>query len=694
MKKILLLIAVMLWFQGCANRSVYDKNKISKYLAAPKNVEKFYGKVFLGKANGYGVIRYSNGDKFEGDLKKGELHGEGEIHYKNGDWIWGKWENGELVQIDKGKVSFSDSNKLLGIIASGYYKGGLNNESEPEGFGTYYSLNGDWIEGVWKNWKGDLISENVNTGNIFDILDAQEDISDIVEAKRIKISGAEASYEGEVNIKLEPEGEGKWTFKNGDWVQVFTKEGVDETRDSSIVKMYDLDVDGCTYEGKINLDHTPHGRGKITWNDGVNYEGNWENGKIAGEGKYTWENGDWVEVFTKDGVPETIDSSIVKMYDLEVDGYTYEGKINTFHQPHGKGKITWKIGGNYEGGWNNGNWNGEGKYTWENGKWVKVFTKDGVVETRDSSIVKMNDLESAGDIYEGKINLYYQPHGEGRYTYKNGDWYEGEWKDGKRIGVTRGKKTYSYGNYIGELNDNLEAHGYGVHDSSIGKYEGNWKNDERHGKGKYTYKNGDWYEGEWENGSRIAVTKGKQIYSDGYYIGDLDVDLERDGYGVYYWEDGDKYEGNWENGKMHGEGKYTWENGGWYNGEWKEGKRVAVARGKEVYDNGYYIGDLDVDLERDGYGVYYWEDGDKYEGYWKNSDKHGKGKLTWSNGDWVRGSWKYDEPYKAYEGRYNRRYYSSSDIYIENETFIFEIPDTSSNSENTYNNILPEYLRM
>ena len=46
-------------------------------------------------------------------------------------------------------------------------------------------------------------------------------------------------------------------------------------------------------------------------------------------------------------------------------------------------------------------------------------------------------------------------HGEGKYTYSNGDIYEGEWKDNRRNG--NGKLILGNGNIIeGEFKDNKE----------------------------------------------------------------------------------------------------------------------------------------------------------------------------------------------------------------------------------------------
>ena len=63
----------------------------------------------------------------------------------------------------------------------------------------------------------------------------------------------------------------------------------------------------------------------------------------------------------------------------------------------------------------------------------------------------------------------------------------------------------------------------------IGTYTGTFKNDLKHGKGKYTWNDGNVYEGDWING-------------------------ERTGKGKYTWNDGNVYEGDWINGERTGKG--------------------------------------------------------------------------------------------------------------------------------------------
>ena len=63
-------------------------------------------------------------------------------------------------------------------------------------------------------------------------------------------------------------------------------------------------------------------------------------------------------------------------------------------------------------------------------------------------------------------------------------------------------------------------------------YEGEWKDDKKHGQGKVTYSDGAVYEGEWKDGERHG--QGKVTYSGGK---------------------GKVYEGEWKHDKKHGQGK-------------------------------------------------------------------------------------------------------------------------------------------
>ena len=61
------------------------------------------------------------------------------------------------------------------------------------------------------------------------------------------------------------------------------------------------------------------------------------------------------------------------------------------------------------------------------------------------------------------------------FTYANGNKYDGEWKDDKKNG--RGVYTFANGN----------------------KYDGEWKDGDFNGRGVMTYADGNKYDGEWKN---------------------------------------------------------------------------------------------------------------------------------------------------------------------------------------------------
>ena len=67
--------------------------------------------------------------------------------------------------------------------------------------------------------------------------------------------------------------------------------------------------------------------------------------------------------------------------------------------------------------------------------------------------------------------------GNGRYIYKNGDIYDGYFKEGKK----EGKGLYKY------------------KDNKIIKYFGKWKNNKKNGEGIIYYDNGDEIEGIWDD---------------------------------------------------------------------------------------------------------------------------------------------------------------------------------------------------
>ncbi|MBQ4584799.1 MAG: hypothetical protein IJA82_01170 [Clostridia bacterium] len=99
-------------------------------------------------------------------------------------------------------------------------------------------------------------------------------------------------------------------------------------------------------------------------------------------------------------------------------------------------------------------------------------------------------------------------------------------------------------------------------------YEGEWKNDMRHGKGKILWENGDTYEGEWKNDEPCG--KGKLTSPNGDVCeGYFENDIPRGKVKVTY-NNGDTYEGEvGECGGYFGQGTLIQE-GVVYQGQWTD----------------------------------------------------------------------------------------------------------------------------
>ena len=172
----------------------------------------------------------------------------------------------------------------------------------------------------------------------------------------------------------------------------------------------------------------------------------------------------------------------------------------------------------------------------------------------------------------------------------------------KNISFNYVTKKYPNGNYKGYiLNDKREKTGIMIFDNGA-KYEGQWKNDKKNGKGVFT--SSHYYDCENFVGMK--------------YEGEFKDD-KFDGYGITTYTNGDRYEGEWKNNKQYGSGTVTYFNGEKYEGEWKEGMF-------------------------DGIGTFFLKNGERFEGRFKNNKYNGYGKYFYLNGNWLEGVFKNDHP--------------------------------------------------
>ena len=163
--------------------------------------------------------------------------------------------------------------------------------------------------------------------------------------------------------------------------------------------------------------------------------------------------------------------------------------------------------------------------------------------------------------------------------------YEGEWKDGQMHGKGTLRISRICRRYISL---GLVAFGWRLIDQ--GEYVGEWKNGKENGKGIRFYRAGlmnndnGKYEGEWKDGKYHG--QGTFIFPDGHKKG--------------------KYIGKWKNGLEHGHGTKTWPDGKKFIGKWKKGK--------------YF------------HGTYYFDNGDKHFGFFKDGVPKGHGIRTYFDG--------------------------------------------------------------
>ncbi|KAL9187523.1 hypothetical protein ACHAXT_001626 [Thalassiosira profunda] len=161
-------------------------------------------------------------------------------------------------------------------------------------------------------------------------------------------------------------------------------------------------ADGDVYEGRL-VDGAPNGSGKMKYAAGGEfnyYRGDWENGKLHGNGTLKW-----------------------------IDGSMYVGEFQR-QNLHGTGKMRYSNGGVYEGRWEDGKPNGVGKMEYAAGRKVKYYEGEWV-NGKQHGYGTMKWVD--GSVHAGEW-LNGRRHGNGTCTYTDGRVYTGAWANGKKHG--------------------------------------------------------------------------------------------------------------------------------------------------------------------------------------------------------------------------------------------------------------------
>lgn len=167
-------------------------------------------------------------------------------------------------------------------------------------------------------------------------------------------------------------------------------------------------------------------------------------------------------------------------------------------------------------------------------------------------------------------------------------------------------------------------------------YDGEWKNKAPNGQGLMMYANGEIYSGAWVNG--LKEGSGAMSFLNGdQYSGDWKADVFS-GEGKMTYANKDVYEGFWVAGKRHGEGTMTYADGSSYKGSWEAG--LYHGTGTRTYaDGGVYEGGWTAGVQG-GKGRMNYASGASYEGYWENGKPSGEGSMSYAGGDIYTGHWK------------------------------------------------------
>lgn len=98
-------------------------------------------------------------------------------------------------------------------------------------------------------------------------------------------------------------------------------------------------------------------------------------------------------------------------------------------------------------------------------------------------------------------------------------------------------------------------------------YEGDFKDDKKHGAGTFKWSNGMRYEGEWE-------------------------DNKRSGQGRFFWGNGNSFKGEWENDKRNGKGVMYFKGGNWLEAIWVDdeiqGKGIIKDKNNNIIKSGIW----------------------------------------------------------------------------------------------------------
>ena len=388
---------------------------------------------------------------------------------------------------------------------------------------------------------------------------------------------------------------------------------------------YGSDGEMRRYEGCFNEAGQFHGKGRLFWNNGDSYEGDFHLGNRHGQGVYRWSDG---RQYTGDFVQNIREGQGRLLYTNSdfYEGGFYEGKR------HGSGQFIFANGSLYKGHWAAGKYQGHG------------------------TLVQADGHTYVGEFTDGMF------HGQGQEKDPHGNIvYDGEFIKGYRAGEYVVGAEYAGGeNSGGDERDALpssaapktqkgnEPECEAVVDQevtdcqgNVGRYTGLVLKESRrpHGVGRLVYADGRRiHEGFWQNGSKEGHGRCLFFPQGDFHEGEYCNNL-RNGPGRYKWKDGRSFVGTYKDDMRHGKGVFKYPSGDCYQGMFLKGQRSGS--GRFEFKGGYYEGEW-LAGKYNGKGVLHWGNGTQsYQGEFLQGTFHGKGVKKDADGNVIQeGQWK------------------------------------------------------
>jgi hypothetical protein len=524
--------------------------------------------------NCFGTYTYAGGGKYVGEFKNDKFNGQGTLTYADGGNKYVGEFKDDLLN-GQGTYTYANGDKYVGEHRDG----------NRHGQGTYADADGTVAEGIWKD--GDFQYANKRATNSSSLPDCPSSVDEVwTDCKGRFVTENKNIYVGD--------------FKNDE----FSGQG-------SYTYGPNSDSAGDKYVGDLK-DGLFHGQGTYTWSDGDNYVGEFKNDLIHGYGTYTY-----------------------------AEGRKYVGEFQN-HKKHGLGTYTWSDGGNYVGEFKHDDQHGYGTYTFGlksehagdvyigehksdkfHGRGFYVFANGDAdfckyVDDVTSNCGGTNIHDVASNLKEKFKNLYDFERKRVQAVLKEKSFYtskiDGKWNKetfialasysvlnlktvmlnnsttaSKLLSSVLNATVKSIDNEISSLPpcpssaDEVWNNCFGLYRLSNGDiYIGEWKNDEKHGQGTYTYLQGGKYIGGWKKDQKHG--QGSLTLSDGdKYIGSF-KDNNFTGQGTLTILDGgdfanrEEYVGAFKDDEFNGQGTYTvYSNDNIKSvrsGIWKDGKLV------------------------------------------------------------------------------------------------------------------------